>query len=286
MEEYQLADQDDDPADNPQAHPSRAPVPPEPESGYDVESAWSAVARASAAQSAQANSAVLAAVIRDLAAPLSDLLTLATLLPQEPDQVQPDSRMVVQLMQRKALLLHHRSENLQSAAALWDGSFSLRLHGIELREVVSAVVQWLTPLVAEKNQRLEVILQDETAAVSADPRRVAQVLINLLVNATEHSSPGSMIGIHAGPRESAVRVSVADRGAGIPQERLPGLFELFHQSLPLMRRGRMPLGLTVARALVEAHGGKMGARNRRGGGARVWFELPAAPAEAAGRAAD
>src|SRR5439155_26792657 len=163
-----------------------------PDSGaYELDAAWSAVARASAAQAARANSAILAAVIRDLVSPLSDLLSLAAMAAPDSAQLPADSRAAIQLMQRKALLLHHRSENFQSAAAFWDGTFSLRRHRINVGDIISEVVQLAMPLVAEKEQRLEVVLQGESATISADPRRLAQVVINLLVNATEHSRRGA-----------------------------------------------------------------------------------------------
>jgi len=145
---------------------------------------------------------------------------------------------------------------------------------MELREVVLEVLPLLVPLIDHRKQRLEVIDRGEAHIVSADPRRVAQILINLILHASDHGGEGSTIGLHLRPRESSARVSIVDPGLGIPEGGLPGRFELFHRPTDAIGSGSPALGLATVRALVEAHGGKVGVRNRSSGGTRVWFELP------------
>lgn len=121
--------------------------------------------------------------------------------------------------------------------------------------------------------------------VRADRDRLGQVLAALLDNALRHSRPGGAIILEAGEGGQSsqegrrVRLAVRDEGPGIAAEDLPHLFERFYQADPARDRaaGASGLGLAIARAVVDAHGGSIGAENAVGGGARFWVDLdPAA----------
>ena len=110
--------------------------------------------------------------------------------------------------------------------------------------------------------------------VMADARRITQVLDNLFANAARRSPEGSPIRVSAAREGAHVAVSVADRGAGMPPERLAGLFRRRAGAGPADAEG---LGLTICRGLVEAHGGRIRAESAgRGWGLRLTFTLPAA----------
>jgi len=246
---------------------------------------WNVLVGANAAEAAQASSTILAGVVRDLSGPLAELLALAVMLTEEHEEGAAHRQATAELMHRKALLVQNRSENLQSAVALWDGTFDLRPRLLDLNEIVAEVAALLRPVLTEKRQRFELILPPDAGSACADARRLAQMLINLVVNATEHSGPGSTIRIEVRAVEDGSRVAVADRGTGIPADVLPASFDLPRQLVPAVRSGRLSLGLAVTRALTEAHRGKMGARTRKRGGTRVWIELPNRPQGAAETAA-
>ena len=112
--------------------------------------------------------------------------------------------------------------------------------------------------------------------VCADPRRVAQVLANLLENAIKYSPEGGRITLRAQERGSEALFSVADQGVGIPRWQLNQVFERFHRvEGELSRRVRgTGLGLAICQGLVEAHGGRIWVESEVGQGSTFYFTLP------------
>ena len=119
-------------------------------------------------------------------------------------------------------------------------------------------------------------LAPDLPRVMADPRRVVQVLDNLLTNAARHSPAASPIRVAAEQDGAHVAVSVADSGEGVPSERLPHLFRR-HGGIDRGEGGASGLGLVICRGLVEAHGGRIRAESAGPGrGTTITFTLPAA----------
>ncbi len=113
--------------------------------------------------------------------------------------------------------------------------------------------------------------------VPADRDRVTQVIRNLIRNSVEHTAPGGVIDLAASPGDDgAVEISVSDDGPGIPAEDRERIFVRFHRVEPARDRqtGGTGLGLAIARAIVEAHGGRIWAEDAPEGGARITFRLP------------
>ena len=128
-----------------------------------------------------------------------------------------------------------------------------------------------------RGQVLRVASRGRVPTVAADPRRIGQVLLNLISNASKVSPPARAVALTLSlcPDER-VRFTVGDRGPGLPPGGGRGLFEPYgrDESARGPNAAGIGLGLPVVRAIVEAHEGRVGAHNRRGGGAAVWFELP------------
>ena len=240
-----------------------------------LDAAWRGVAGPLGTLPPRPDRAVLSTILDELSGPLTSLLTSTSLLAEDLDALPPDKRAPIGSVLRKGLLLQTRLENLRCAATIWETNLDMKRRPVEPAELISEVLPAVMPLIDGRNQRLEVTIRDRGILISADPRRVAQTLVNLIVNASDHGGEGSLVGIRSRSAENRVRVAVVDRGPGIPEGRLPGLFELFHQPFIAGRASELSLGLPIVRAIVEAHGGQVGARNRPGGGARVWFELSA-----------
>jgi two-component system sensor histidine kinase ChvG len=113
--------------------------------------------------------------------------------------------------------------------------------------------------------------------VNGSADRLRQVLENLVDNAASVSPPGSSVEITAERTVDSVVVTVLDSGPGIPDAHMPRIFDRFFSYRPDSdRRAHMGLGLAIARAVIEAHGGTIAARNRPGGGAEFEVRLPAA----------
>ncbi len=107
--------------------------------------------------------------------------------------------------------------------------------------------------------------------------RIAQVVGNLLENAISYTPEGGQVSVAASLSESGLaKISVADTGVGIPEEDLPNIFDRFYRVDPSRTRatGAAGLGLTIAKGLVEAHGGAIYAESAPGQGSRFTFDLP------------
>ncbi|MCS7239791.1 MAG: ATP-binding protein [Candidatus Bipolaricaulota bacterium] len=163
-------------------------------------------------------------------------------------------------------------EDLRTLTLADTGHLPLEKERVELGELVAGVVEAVRPVAKEEG--VEVALQrDPELWVFADPRRIRQVLGNLLSNALRYSPPGSVITVAAQKVGNEVWVSVQDQGPGIPEEDLPHIFERFYKVDKSRSEGGTGLGLAIAKELVQAHDGRIWAENRNG--ARFTFALPA-----------
>jgi len=150
-----------------------------------------------------------------------------------------------------------------------DAGRSLELREIELDDVLDDLRRDL-PLLGARDYRVPHL----AGTVDADPDRLAQVVRNLVANAVAHTEVGGRVDVRATAAEGRLRVEVADNGPGIPADEAAHLFERFYRSQETRARDRSGsgLGLAIARAIVEAHGGRIWAEPGPGG--RVGFEIP------------
>lgn len=212
---------------------------------------------------------LLADVAHELRTPLSVIRgNLEALLdgafPLTPESLAP--------VYEETLHLGELVEDLRTLTLAETGHLPLEKEELELGELVAEVVEAVRPVAAEENVQIKVE-RDPDLWVSADPRRIRQVLGNLLSNALRFSPPGSTITVSALRNGQEVWVSVQDQGPGIPPEDLPHIFERFYKADKSRSEGGSGLGLAIAKEIVQAHGGRIWAENR--GGARFTFALPA-----------
>jgi len=178
--------------------------------------------------------------------------------------------------QRTARRLRTLMEDLLSAGSIQSGRFRLLPERTSLRGIVDGAVETASMAAREREQRISVVMPDGDPAALADARYARQVLANLLANALKYSPAGAEIAVCAECVGEEVRISVRDRGPGIPKDEQSGLFERFYRIRPGNHEPGIGLGLAIAKGIVEAHGGTIGIDSDIGRGTTVWFTLPLA----------
>jgi signal transduction histidine kinase len=168
-------------------------------------------------------------------------------------------------------------DNLLESASMETGRFRVYPRPSDLGAIIAEATHMTQPLQEKYGQWLVVEMPATIPLVQADSRRIVQVLVNLLFNAIKYSPDETKITLGVEINQGWVRISIADRGPGIP----PGIKkdELFYQFVhydaeDAKSRHGVGLGLSVVKAIIEAHNGQVGVDNRPGGGAIFWFTLP------------
>ena len=169
-------------------------------------------------------------------------------------------------------------DDLLDVSRISRGQIGLRKEPSDLSLLVNRAVEISHPLMAERRQVFTASLPAEPVWVEADPARLVQVLANLLNNAAKYTGNGGRIGLTAARNGGEVVVRIKDNGMGIAAELLPKVFDLFTQSERTLDRsqGGLGVGLTLARRLVEMHGGTIEASSDGPGkGSEFIVRLPA-----------
>ncbi len=181
---------------------------------------------------------------------------------------------------QQVLYLSHLIEDLRLLAETEAQDFRLSLEIDSVDDVVRRASEAFRPRAEAKGVALTIEVQDDLPLATLDRMRIEQVIGNLVENAIRHTSPDGTVTVSAEQVEpNTVLVSVADSGEGIPADVLPFVFDRFYRVDPSRDRatGGTGLGLTIARQLVEAHGGSIRAESAEGSGSRFAFELPVEP---------
>jgi two-component system sensor histidine kinase KdpD len=216
--------------------------------------------------------AILSSVSHDLRTPLATITGAATSLLDEQGRIDPPTRLeLARSIYHEADRLDRLLKNLLDMMRIEAGAVQLNKEWHPLDEVVGAALA-----------RLEGRLRDHTVntafpadlpLVLVDGVLLEQVVINLVENAVKYAPAGSAIDLSASASNRDVIVEVADRGPGIPLGEETRIFDKFYQAKPA-REGGVGLGLTICLGIVEAHGGRIWAENRSGGGALFRFSIP------------
>jgi signal transduction histidine kinase len=193
------------------------------------------------------------------------------------DGVYPATSEHLQPILEATELLTYLVEDLRLLAQAEAGQLSLKKRAVDVGDLLRDVQVNFEPQATDKGVTLELGLPPDLPAVLADWHRIVQVLSNLLVNALRHTPEGGRVTLSARSEPGAVKLTVADTGAGIPTDDLPYIFDRFWRGEKSRARaeGGSGLGLAIARQLVELHGGTMGVKSAPGKGAEFWFTLPA-----------
>jgi two-component system sensor histidine kinase KdpD len=221
-------------------------------------------------------SSLLSAVSHDLKTPLAAIFGAGTELIDDDSTLDREERLeLARAIVEEAERLNQLVTNLLDVARLEGGPIALRKRFEPIEEVVEAALGRMGARLRE--HPVKTSIPEDVPMVPMDPMLIRQVFVNLFENVLRYTPQDSPIEIDASARQGSVEIAVSDRGPGIPEEEPARLFERFYRGPAGERRdGGMGLGLTICRAIVQAHGGSISIENRAGGGAIVRFTLPLA----------
>jgi len=195
-----------------------------------------------------------------------------------------DKEIVAQItatMARQAKQLVRLVDDLLDLSRVSGARLQLRKSRVRLRDGVRDAVAAVKPLIDRSRHELTVSIADETLELDADSARLTQIVANLLTNAARYTPDGGKIEIKAERRGTSAVITVADNGIGIAPESLERVFEMFYQGDDprLPRAAGLGIGLTLAKSLVEMHGGTIDVQSAGADqGSRFTVRLPIAEA--------
>jgi histidine kinase len=195
------------------------------------------------------------------------------------DGVLPPDPETYQLVHREADRLQRLVNDLQELSQVEAGAYRLNIEPVSLYDLVESTLGRLGRQFEEKGVRLETVLPAGLPPAAADKDRALQVLTNLVGNAMQYTPPGGSVRVSAVRLKNELQVSVQDTGIGIAPDHLPLIFNRFYRTDKSRARasGGSGIGLTIAQALVAAHGGRIWAESAgEGKGSTFHFTLPAA----------
>jgi len=218
---------------------------------------------------------ILAVVSHDLKNPVMVIELVAKVLRQskelETDQIFEFSNKI----ERAADKMLHLISQLLDFSKIENGTFSVAPQSERLKNIILQAIEDMKPLAEAKQQTIEYHIESGLPEVAADSLRVGQVLSNLLSNAIKFSQQRGEIVVSVREEDNTIVVCVSDKGRGIPREHLSKVFDRYWQAEDTKHAG-MGLGLSIAKGIVEAHGGKIWVDSELGKGSSFSFTLPLA----------
>jgi signal transduction histidine kinase len=218
--------------------------------------------------------AFLAGVAHDLRNPISTLKLSTDSLARGPQPPPPEkSARTLAIVARQVQRLDRMVGDLLDATRIEAGRFELRSERIDLRSTARNVAELYRA--ASEAHAIETIAGEAPVLAICDPARIEQVLTNLVSNAIKYSPGGGRVILSVAQQGDDAVVSVADEGLGIPPEDRERIFDPFHRAARTSERiPGIGLGLSVARKLVEAHGGRLEVESQVGVGSTFRMRLP------------
>jgi signal transduction histidine kinase len=221
----------------------------------------------------------------ELRTPLTNIIGFAQLLAEgvvgelNPKQLEYASNVTKSSAALLAII-----NDILDLATIDAGALELRVDDVDVAEAMKAAAEGIQDRLTESEIELRIIATDDVGSFRADGRRVRQILFNLLSNAIGFSARGQTVTLAAMRRGDEIVFKVSDRGRGIPPEVLDRVFERFESHTVGSRHRGMGVGLSIVRALVELHGGRVLIDSAPNEGTTVTCIFPIAGAQAVTRA--
>jgi signal transduction histidine kinase len=211
------------------------------------------------------NRRFVADVSHELRTPVSALVAEASILRDHLDDLPAASRRAGELIVEDIARLRTLVEELMELSRFDAETEEVQVQPVDLARLIRDVA-------ATRNRDAVLEMPDDRIVIESDPRRLERILTNLLENAREHA-PGALVVVRLRATAERVEITVADRGPGVPPDRLDRIFDRFFMADP-SRRGGSGLGLAIASEHAALLGGRLRTRNRDGGGLAIELMLP------------
>ncbi|MBM4429513.1 MAG: GAF domain-containing protein [Chloroflexi bacterium] len=218
---------------------------------------------------------LLSTVSHELRTPLASIKGFTTtLLRQDVQWDEATRRDFLHIIDQESDRLSELVSNLLDMSRIEAGALSIDKEDVQIQTLLQETIE----AIRMQTSRHSFVLEVPTGLprVLADPRRIRQLVHNLLDNAVKYSPDGGQVTVRARPTSQHLTVSVSDQGMGIPTQQQKRVFERFFQvdNAPTRRVGGSGLGLAICRGIVEAHGGRIWFESEPGRGSTFYFTLP------------
>lgn len=232
-------------------------------------------ARVEAEEATRAREEILSVVSHDLRNPLGTIMMGASTLLSAFDASDPKLarvHAVAQRIHRQSERMARLIEDLVDFAGIQNGQLAIARTAHDPAAIIAQTNELFEPLATERGLLFEAASEGELPSIECDAERAVQIFASLLTNALKVTPRGGSISIGAQPIADDIVFYVRDTGPGIAADELPSLFERFWRSKHPQYKGA-GLGLSIARGLVEAHGGRIWAESQPGAGSTFFFSL-------------
>jgi PAS domain S-box-containing protein len=231
--------------------------------------------RQEAEETSRAKDQFLAVLSHELRTPLNAALGWAHMMRELPRDA-PATRQAVDIIYRNLLIQSRLVSDILDVSRITQGALTVEKAPVDLAAIISSAMEMVGESARARNIALEARSQSPVSLLG-DAKRLEQVFWNLLSNGVRFGREGGFVRVESAVENGTVRITVEDNGPGIDPAFLPHVFEPFRQADGSPRRAHdgLGLGLSIARHLVELHGGSVAAANRPGGGAVLTVTLPA-----------
>ena len=223
-------------------------------------------------ESERLRNSLLAAISHDLRTPLTSLVGLAETLTLTNPPLTGAPAEIAQAIRDSALRMNALVNSLLDMARLESGAVQLNRQWQPLEEVVGSALNAIRPALGSRS--MQVTLPEGLPMVQIDAVLIERVLVNLLENVGKYTPPDTPITISAAATSDMVKIWVDDKGPGLPKGREEAIFSKFERGKKESSTPGVGLGLTICRAIANAHGGTIHGETRPGGGARFTLRLP------------
>jgi signal transduction histidine kinase len=219
---------------------------------------------------------VVGAMAHELRTPLATLHAGLEVLSDYPDLDSDEVRQLVSRLQRGVAWLDCLIENFTTWSAIETGHLALRRVEVSALAWIEPAIDLVQPLLARRGQRVRLACAISPPVLPADSVRLGQVIVNLLVNAGKYGVEGDEIQLTVEEVTGGARIAIADHGAGIPLAEQETIFHPYRRGAAATASSVAGhgLGLSIVKAIVEAHGGTVGVTSVPGKGATFWFTIP------------